>query len=99
MYMNVLTAISACGSPAIRYRVRADLRGRRIPSCSVAMVIALSTMLIGLALVTFASVQAPFHRLFTQLNGAHLWVDLDPQNPQTQTHLDAVTHMPNVVGY
>jgi putative ABC transport system permease protein len=95
--MTALTAIAARSGSAIRYRVHADLRGRRIPAGSVALVVALSTLLIGLALVTFASVQAPFDRLFTQLNGAHLWVYLNAANPQTQAQIDAVIHTPNVV--
>ena len=92
--MITLTATPARSGPAIWYRVRADLRGRRIAASSVVLVVALSTLLIGLALVAFASVQAPFDRLFTQLNGAHLWVYL--QEPASQAQIDAVIHTPNV---
>jgi len=60
--------------PAIWYLARADLRGRRLQTGSVVLVVALATVLIGLALAVFGSVQAPYDRLFTQLNGAHLWV-------------------------
>jgi putative ABC transport system permease protein len=95
--MTALTAIAAHSGSAIRYRMYADLRGRRIPAGSVALVVALSTLLIGLALVTFASVHAPFDRLFTQLNGAHLWVYLNAANPQTQAQIDAVIHTPHVL--
>lgn len=84
----------ARSGPAIRYRVRADLRGRRLPAGSVVLVVALATVLIGLALTVFGSVQAPFDRLFTQLNGAHLWVYY-PSSP-TQSQIDAVIHAPNV---
>ena len=80
--------------PAIRYRVRADLRGRRLPAASVVLVVALATLLIGLALAVFGSIQAPFDRLFTQLNGAHLWVYY--LSSPTQGQLDAVTRAPNV---
>lgn len=93
--MTALAALSARSGQAIRWRVRADLRGRRVQAGSVALVVAFSTLLLGLALVSYASVQAPFDRLFTQLNGAHLWVYLQP--PVSQAQIDAVTHAPNVV--
>jgi len=86
----------ARSGPAIRYRVRADLRGRRLPAGSVVLVVALSTMLIGLALAVSASAQAPFDRLFTQLNGAHLWIYFPSASAPTQGQLDAVIHAPNV---
>ncbi len=91
---DLLINFSARSGPAIRYRVRADLRGRRLPAGSVVLVVALATILIGLALTVFGSVQAPFDRLFTQLNGAHLWVYY-PSSP-TQGQLDAVVRAPNV---
>jgi putative ABC transport system permease protein len=84
----------ARSGPAIWYRARADLRGRRLQTGSVVLVVALATVLIGLALAVFGSVQAPFDRLFTQLNGAHLWVYY-PSAP-TQGQLDAIIHAPNV---
>src|SRR5258708_14571230 len=80
--------------PGIWYRARADLRGRRLQTGSVVLVVALAPVLIGLALAVFGSVQAPFDRLFTQLNGAHLWVYY-PSSP-TQGQLNAVIHTPNV---
>lgn len=86
----------ARGGQATWYRARADLRGRRLPTVSVVLVVALATLLIGLALAVFGSVQAPFDRLFTQLNGAHLWVNFI--NYPTQGQLDAVIHAPNVAG-
>ncbi len=92
--MTAHIATPARSGPAIWYRVRADLRGRRVAAGSVVLVVALSTLLIGLALVSFASVQVPFDRLFTQLNGAHLLVYL--QTPASQAQIDAVTHAPNV---
>lgn len=58
----------ARSGPAIWFRVRTDLRGRRLPAGSVILVVALATTLIGLALAVFGSAQAPFDRLFTQLN-------------------------------
>src|SRR5579872_6677053 len=82
---------------AIWYRVRADLRGRRLPASSVLLVVALATILIGLALTVFGSVQAPFDRLFTQLNGAHLWVYY--HSAPTQGQLEAVIHAPNVAAH
>ena len=75
---------------AILYRVRADLRERRLPAGSVVQVVALATMLIGLALTVSASAQAPFDRLFTQLNGAHLWIYFPSPSPPTQGQFDAV---------
>src|SRR5215471_16340699 len=81
---------------AIWYRVRADLSGRRLPAGSVVLVVALATMLIGLALAVSASAQAPFDRLFTQLNGAHLWIYFPSPSAPTQGQLDAVIHAPNV---
>jgi putative ABC transport system permease protein len=89
---------SGRGSAAIRYRVRADLRGRRVQTISVVFVVALSTLLIGLGLVVFASVQAPFDTLFTQLNGAHLWLYSSAPTPLTPAQLDAITQAPNVIG-
>jgi putative ABC transport system permease protein len=86
------------GGPAIRYRVCADLRGRRVQTVSVVFVVALSTLLIGLGLVVFVSVQAPFDSLFTQLNGAHLWLYSSAPGPLTPTQLDAITQAPNVTG-
>jgi len=80
--------------PAIWYLARADLRGRRLQTGSVVLVVALATVLIGLALAVFGSVQAPYDRLFTQLNGAHLWVYY-PAAP-TRGQLDAIIHAPNV---
>ncbi len=74
--------------------MRADLRGRRLPAASVVLVVTLATLLIGLALAVFGSIQAPFDRLFTQLNGAHLWVYY--LSSPTQGQLDAVTRAPNV---
>ena len=91
---DLLIKHHAWSGPAIRYRVRSDLRGRRLAAGSVILVVALATILIGLALTVFGSVQAPFDRLFTQLNGAHLWVYY-PSAP-TQAQIDAVVHAPNV---
>src|SRR5689334_9217545 len=91
---NLLTKNYAGSGPAIRARVRSNLRGRRLPAGSVVLVVALATVLIGLALTVFGSVEAPFDRLFTQLNGAHLWVYY-PSAP-TQAQIDAVIHVPNV---
>src|SRR5258708_38615057 len=82
--------------PGIWYRARADLRGRRLQTGSVVLVVALATILIGLALTVFGSVQAPFDRLFTQLNGAHLWVYYPTPSAPPQAQLDAVIHAPNV---
>jgi putative ABC transport system permease protein len=47
-------------------------------------------------LVVFGSVQAPFDRLFARLNGAHLWISVDPHTRLTQAQLDAITQAPNV---
>jgi putative ABC transport system permease protein len=62
----------------------------------VVLVVALATMLIGLALSVSASAEAPFDRLFTQLNGAHLWVYFPTPTQPSQRQLDAVIHAPNV---
>jgi putative ABC transport system permease protein len=78
--------------------VRADLRGRRIQTASVIVVVALSMLLMGLGLVVFMSVQAPFDTLFTQLNGAHLWIYSSAPTPLTPAQLDAITQAPNVSG-
>ena len=91
----------ARSGPAIWYRVRADLRGRRLPAGSVVLVVALATLLIGLSLAVFGSAQAPYDRLFTQLNGAHLWVYFPTSSAQgfaapTQGQIDAVIHAPGV---
>ena len=93
---NPLMDKQARSGPAIWYRVRADLRGRRLPACSVVLVVALATLLVGLALAVSASAQAPFDRLFTQLNGAHLWVYFPTASAPTQGQLDAIIHAPNV---
>jgi putative ABC transport system permease protein len=87
---------SRASGPAIWLRVRADLRGRRVQTGSVLLLVALSTVLVGLGLVVFGSVQAPFDRLFSQLNGAHLWITTDPHTPLTPAQLDAITQAPNV---
>src|SRR5215831_12471141 len=84
-------------STAIWYRVRADLRGRRAQTASVLLLVTLSTLLVGLGLVVFGSVQAPFDTLFTRLNGAHLWVYTDPHAQFTQAQIDTVAQTPNVV--
>ena len=84
------------GVPAIWYRVRADLRGRRVQTASVILVIALATLLVGLGLVALDSIRAPFDRMFTQLNGAHLWVRVAAH--PSQAELDAIRTAPNVVG-
>jgi putative ABC transport system permease protein len=91
----------ARSGPAIWYRVLADLRGRRLPAGSVVLVVALATLLIGLSLAVFGSAQAPYERLFTQLNGAHLWVYFPTSSAQgfaapTQGQIDAVIHAPGV---
>jgi putative ABC transport system permease protein len=62
----------------------------------VVLLVALSTLLVGLGLVIFSSVQAPFDRLFAQLNGAHLWIYSDRGVPLTAAQVDAVTHAPGV---
>src|SRR5260221_6054020 len=82
--------------PAIWYRVRADLRGRRVQTASVAVSVALATLLIGLGLVISGSASAPYDRLFAQLNGAHLWIYT--LKPLTPGQLDAIVHAPGVVG-
>jgi putative ABC transport system permease protein len=94
--MTTLRATSASSGPAIWYRVRADLRGRRVQAGSVILVIALSTLLASLGLVALDSIRAPFDRLFTQLNGAHLWVHISPH--PSQTELDTIRTTPNVAG-
>src|SRR5262249_4458901 len=88
---------SGRGGPAIWYRVRADLRGRRVPTASVLLLGALSMLLVGLGLVVFGSVQAPFDTLFTQLDGPHLWLNTSPSAPLTPAQRDAITQAPNVV--
>src|SRR5215813_4768912 len=85
------------GSPAIWYRVHADLRGRRAQTASVLLLVTVSTLLVGLGLVVFSSVQAPFDSLFTRLNGAHLWLYTDPRAQLTQAQFEAVKQTPNVV--
>jgi putative ABC transport system permease protein len=55
-------------------------------------------LLIGLGLVVFASVQAPFDTLFKQLNGAHLWLYSSAPSPLTPAQVDAITQAPNVTG-
>jgi putative ABC transport system permease protein len=75
--------------------VRADLRGRRVQTASVVSIVALSTLLAGLGLVIFGSVSAPFDRLFTQLNGAHLWINT--AQPFSPMQLDTIIHTPGVV--
>lgn len=91
------TQPSGRSSAAIWSRVRADLRGRRVQTGSVALIVALSTLLVGLGLVVFGSAQAPFDRLFTQLNGAHLWLNTSPQAQFTQAQLTAIREVPNVI--
>jgi putative ABC transport system permease protein len=81
---------------AIWYRARADLRGRRVQTASVVFIVALGTLLTGLGLVVFASAQAPFDNLFTQLNGAQLWIYSSAPDPWTPAQLDAITQAPNV---
>src|SRR5215467_15900452 len=82
---------------AVWYRVYADLRSRRVQTASMLLVVMLSTLLVGLGLVVIGSVQAPFDRLFTQLNGAHLWLVTSSYAPFTQEQLATITHAPNVV--
>lgn len=82
---------------AIWYRVRADLRGKRIQNSSVVLIVALSTLLVGLGLTVFTSVQAPFDSLFSKLNGAHLWLYTSPGVTLTQEQLSAITQAPNVI--
>jgi putative ABC transport system permease protein len=96
--ITLLKQNHARSGPAIWYRVRADLRGRRLPAGSVALVVALASMLIGLALAVSASAQAPFDRLFTQLNGAHLWIYFPSPSAPPQGQLDAIIHAPNIAG-
>jgi putative ABC transport system permease protein len=84
--------------PAIWYRARADLRGRRVQTGSVLLLVMLATLLVGLGLVVFGSVQAPFDTLFTRLNGAHLWLYADPHSPLTPAQVDAISQTPNVTG-
>jgi putative ABC transport system permease protein len=83
--------------PAIRYRLQADLGERRVQTTSVVLIIAFATLLVGLGLVAFGSVQAPFDQLFTRLNGAHLWVSTNHQSQLTPAQLAAITLAPNVV--
>jgi putative ABC transport system permease protein len=90
------TQPSGRGGSAIWYRVRADLRGRRVQTGSVVLIVALSTLLVGLGLVTSDSIRAPFDRLFTQLNGAHLWVRTSAH--PSPAELDTVGTTPNVAG-
>jgi putative ABC transport system permease protein len=94
--MTSLKITRRSSGTAIWWRVRADLRGRRAQSISVTLVVALSALLVSLGLVTIASISAPYDRLFTQLNGAHLWVRLSA-NP-TPAQLEAITTAPNVTG-
>lgn len=93
---TLLTKNYAWSGLAIRARVRSDLRGRRLAAGSVVLVVALATVLIGLALTVVGSVQAPFDRLFTQLNGAHLWVYYPSPSAPPQAQIDAVIHAPNL---
>jgi putative ABC transport system permease protein len=81
--------------PATWYRVRADLRGLRVQTGSVVLIVALATLLVGLGLTVFGSVSAPFDRLFAELNGAHLWINA--AQPFSSTQLDAITRAPGVV--
>jgi ABC-type lipoprotein release transport system permease subunit len=91
------TQPSGRGGAAIWYRERADLRGRRVQTGSVVLIVALASLLVGLGLVVFGSVQAPFDNLFTQLNAAHLWLNTSPQAQFTQAQLTAIREAPNVI--
>jgi putative ABC transport system permease protein len=77
--------------------VRADLLGRRAQTASVLLLVTISTLLVGLGLVVFGSVQAPFDTLFTRLNGAHLWLYTNPHAQFTQAQFDTIAQTPNVV--
>lgn len=82
------------GQAAIWYRIRADLRRRRLQAISVILVVALSTLLVELAFVAIASVSAPFDRLFNDLHGAHLRFYLSAS--PTKMELDTISRTPNV---
>src|SRR5262245_32098410 len=88
---------SARSGAAVWYRVYADLRSRRVQTASMLLVVMLSTLLVGLGLVVIGSVQAPFDRLFAQLNGAHLWLVTSSHAPFTKEQLATITHAPNVI--
>ena len=66
---------------AVRSKVSADLRHRRLQGVAIGLVLLLASGAATLALSILVEAQAPFDRAFARTNGAHLVVDYDGAVP------------------
>ena len=66
---------------AVRSKVSADLRHRRLQGAAIGLVLLLATGAATLALSILVEAQAPFDRAFARANGAHLVVDYEGTVP------------------
>jgi putative ABC transport system permease protein len=66
---------------AVRSKISADLRHRRLQGVAIGLVLLLASGAATLALSILVEAQAPFDRAFARTNGAHLVVDYDGAVP------------------
>ncbi|HET9915129.1 MAG TPA: hypothetical protein VFQ13_24775, partial [Anaerolineales bacterium] len=59
---------------AIWEKIKADLFRHRIISILIIGTITIAATLLTLALSTLSNLGGPYDRLFTEVNGAHLWI-------------------------
>ena len=62
---------------AIGLKIKADITSRIVVSTLTTITIAVSAMLLTLALATLMNLSAPYDTSFAELNGAHLWLYFD----------------------
>src|SRR5512133_407532 len=63
---------------AVWEKIKADLFRHRVVSALIIGTITIAAALLTLALSTLLNLGGPYDRLFTEVNGAHLWVFFKP---------------------
>jgi putative ABC transport system permease protein len=81
---------------AVTRQVRANLRRGRLQSVLVVLTVLAASALLAVALVTFGAAGGAYERLHDRVDGAHVWLDLDPSRVTTD-HVAGLRELPGVV--
>lgn len=81
---------------ALSRQVRANLRRGRLQTVLLCLTVLASSALLAVALVTFTAAGGAYERLHDRVDGAHLWLDLEPA-AVTHEQLASLGDLPGVV--
>lgn len=81
---------------AIWQKIKADLFRHRVVSALIIGTITIAATLLTLALSTLSNLGGPYDRLFTDVNGAHLWIFFKSERVNT-TDIRKIQTFPGIV--